>query len=82
MKEFIYFTGVWCAPCRLLGPTMNNVSQQVPVKKIDVDTEPLMAQQNNVRSVPTVILMKNGVEVARTVGVHSEDYYIQLFNKY
>jgi thioredoxin-like negative regulator of GroEL len=61
---------------------MNNVSQQVPVKKIDVDAEPSMAQQNNVRSVPTVILMKDGVEVARAVGVHSEDYYIKLYNKH
>jgi thioredoxin 1 len=82
MKEFLYFTGVWCQPCQQLGPIMNKISQQMPVRKIDVDVEPNIAQQKGVRSVPTVILVKNGVEVTRVVGVHPESYYIQMFNKF
>ena len=82
MKEFYYFTASWCQPCRQLGPIMDRVAQQVSVRKIDVDAEPLMAQQNGVRSVPTVILMKNGVEITRLVGIQPENYYIKLFNQH
>jgi thioredoxin 1 len=82
MKEFHYYTAQWCQPCQHLGLIMNKISQQMPVRKIDIDADPSMAQQSGVRSVPTVILMKNNREVTRVVGVHPESYYIQLFNKF
>lgn len=74
--KYLYFSAQWCVPCRTLGPIMNQVSQEVSVEKIDVDSQSHMAQQYNVRNIPTVVLLKNGVEVKRFVGVQSKDTYL------
>jgi thioredoxin-like negative regulator of GroEL len=82
MKQLYYFTGVWCSPCRQLGPIMDEVSQQIPVRKIDVDAEPNMVQQYGIRSVPTVVLVKNEQEVTRLLGLQPKSRYIQLYKQY
>jgi thioredoxin 1 len=76
MKSYLYFSAPWCGPCRMLGPVMDRVNNTIPVKKVIVDDSPEMAQQYNVRNIPTVILMEDGVEVKRFVGVKSEAEYL------
>jgi thiol-disulfide isomerase/thioredoxin len=39
MRQVFYFTAPWCQPCQALGPTMDKVSQQMPVEKINIDYE-------------------------------------------
>lgn len=62
----------WCGPCKLLGPTLDKFEQntQHPVKicKINIDNEPNIGQQYNVRSIPTLILFIDGKERDRKVG--------------
>ena len=77
----MYFTAAWCGPCRQLGPIMNEVANEVPVRKVDVDNEPNIAQQYGVRSVPTIVLVENGNEKERLVGVQPKSSYIQLYNR-
>jgi thioredoxin 1 len=55
---------------------MNQVSAEVPVEKIDVDSQSDMAQKYNVRNIPTVVLVNGGSEVKRFVGVQPKDTYI------
>ena len=74
--KYLYFFGTWCGPCRTLGPIMNEVSQQIPVQKVDVDSEFELASQYNVRNVPTVVLLDNGQEVKRFVGVQPKETYL------
>jgi len=74
--KYLYFSAQWCGPCRTLGPIMNQVSQEVSVEKIDVDSQSHMAQQYNVMNIPTVVLLNNGVEVKRFVGVQSKETYL------
>lgn len=81
MKQLLYFTASWCGPCRQLGPIMNEVANEVPVRKVDVDNEPDVAQQYGVRSVPTIVLVENGNEKERLVGVQPKNSYIQLYNR-
>jgi len=81
MKQLMYFTAAWCGPCRQLGPIMNEVANEVPVRKVDVDNEPNIAQQYGVRSVPTIVLVENGNEKERLVGVQPKSSYIQLYNR-
>jgi thioredoxin 1 len=81
MKQLLYFTATWCAPCRQLGPIMNEVSNEVPVQKIDIDQNQAMASQYGIRSVPTVLLVENNQEKARLVGLQPKSRYIQLFNQ-
>jgi len=76
--KYLYFSASWCGPCKTLGPIMNDVSQQIPVQKVDVDSEFELASQYNVRNVPTVVLLDNGQEVKRFVGVQPKETYLNV----
>jgi thioredoxin 1 len=80
MKQVFYFTAPWCQPCQTLGPIMDKISNQLPVEKINIDYESSRARSANVMSVPTVILVENGQEVRRFVGVRSYDQVMQFIN--
>ena len=67
MKKFIYFTAPWCGPCQAYGPIISQLT--APVSKVDIDETRDLALQYNVKSVPTTILLKDGVEVWRNVGI-------------
>ena len=81
MKKLIYFTAPWCGPCRQLGPIMQELSSQVVIQKVDVDTNPDLAQQYGVRNVPTVIFTSEGVEVTRKVGLNPKQIYLDMYNE-
>ena len=80
MKQLWYFTADWCAPCKALGPTMNRVSEQISVNKINIDYETDVVQKYGVRNIPTVILVENGQEVRRFSGNKSYNDVIQFIN--
>jgi thioredoxin 1 len=80
MKQLFYYSAPWCVPCQTLGPIMDQVSSVIPVVKINIDYEANAAQQANVRSVPTVILVENGQEVRRFVGARSYQDVMQFIN--
>jgi thioredoxin 1 len=80
MKGFIYFSADWCQPCKALGPIMEQVAKQVPVNKVNVDYEVTLTKQYNVTSVPTVILVDNGVEKTRFVGVKPINDIVNIYN--
>src|SRR5262245_53322581 len=64
----------WCAPCRTIAPVIEQLAAEmggrVRVAKMDVEKNPLTASRFNVRSVPTLLVIKDGREVDRIVGVH------------
>jgi len=69
MKTMKYFSATWCGPCKVFKPVMTEiVSEGHTVEFIDVDQEQDKAQQYGVRSIPTVVIEENGVEVDRFVG--------------
>jgi len=76
MRQYLYFSAPWCGPCKMLGPVMDRVNTTIPVRKVIVDDQPDMARQYNVRNIPTVILLENGVETKRFVGVKPESEYL------
>ena len=80
MRQIFYFTAPWCQPCQALGPIMDRVAGQLPVEKVNIDYEMDRARSANVMSVPTVILVENGQEVRRFVGVRSYDQVMQFIN--
>ena len=73
MKKFIYFSAPWCGPCRMFGPTMDRVAQSgIVVEKVNIDENKDLAMQYNVKSIPTTVLVENGNEISRFVGVKPE----------
>ena len=75
MSKILYFSAVWCGPCKALAPTMDQLaSQGMPVQKIDVDQDNNMSAQYGVRNVPTLIKVDaSGIEQGRLVGNQSAD---------
>ncbi|VBB43733.1 conserved hypothetical protein [uncultured Paludibacter sp.] len=72
------FWAEWCMPCKMMAPILNDLAADLPdgyfVGKLDVDKNQAMAHNFNVRSIPTLILYKNGKEVNRFVGVKTKDF--------
>ena len=80
-KELYYYTAPWCNPCQTLGPIMDEVAKQIPVRKQNIDyIDPAIVTAANVKSVPTVILVENGQEVRRFNGVKSFNQIIDWLN--
>jgi len=67
------FWAPWCGPCRMVAPIVNEIAEEqqgkVRVGKVNVDNQQPLATKFKVRSIPTLILFRNGKEVNRFVGV-------------
>ena len=85
MIEVKKFEASWCGPCRALKPVFENVSNRfgngVTFSFIDVDEQFETASKYAVRSVPTVVIEKDGQEVRRFIGVQSEMTYVNAINE-
>jgi thioredoxin 1 len=64
----------------MLGPIMESVKGQVNYRKLDIDSEQDLAIKYKVRSVPTLVLVENGVEKNRLVGVHQSPEILKFYN--
>ncbi|MGF1672220.1 MAG: thioredoxin [Rivularia sp. (in: cyanobacteria)] len=66
------FTATWCGPCRVVAPLIEQLAQEYPedikVVKIDVDQDKPLAKKYEVRSIPAVLIFKNGELVENLVG--------------
>ncbi|MBQ4288630.1 MAG: thioredoxin [Clostridia bacterium] len=79
----IDFWAEWCGPCRMFAPTFEAVAEEMPdIKfgKVNVDEQPELAQQFRVMSIPTIILMKEGRIVNKTMGAMSPDMLKEFLN--
>ena len=80
MKEILYFSAPWCGPCRNFKPIMESVSNSMPVRFINVDENPQLSAQYNVRSVPMLVFLKDGQEEDKTIGVLTESQVKDKYN--
>ena len=80
MKQILYFSGKFCAPCSSFKPTIDKISQQLNVVYIDVDENNLVVAEYGVRSVPTLIFLKDNRMVEKRSGVMSEQQIMQIYN--
>jgi thioredoxin 1 len=78
------FWATWCGPCRMVAPILEEIANEQPDKvkvvKLDVDANPVTAGRFGVRSIPTMILFKNGRETQRLVGYMPKERLLQQLN--
>ena len=78
------FWAPWCGPCRMVGPIMDEISDEYAdtavVGKVDVDSNQEFAAKYGVRNIPTVLFFKNGEVVNRQVGVASKATYAEAID--
>ena len=79
------FWAAWCGPCRMVGPIIDELSEEYEGKaiigKIDIDSNQQYAAQFGVRNIPTVLVFKHGELVDRKVGVSSKNDYAEAIDK-
>lgn len=78
------FWAAWCGPCRMVGPIIEEVSQEYDGKavvgKVDVDANQQFAAKYGVRNIPTVLVFKDGEIVSRQVGVSPKKVYTEAID--
>jgi thioredoxin 1 len=81
--KLYHFTAEWCSPCKKLAPVLEQFlteNKDIDYIKIDVDDQGYFAQENNVMSVPTLIIKKDDVELKRHKGVANMETLKGLFD--
>ena len=78
------FWAEWCGPCRMVGPIIDELSNEnegkAIIAKLDVDTNQIFAAKYGVRNIPTVLLFKDGEMISRQVGVAPKQTYQDAIN--
>jgi len=84
-KVLVDFWAPWCGPCQMLGPIMeeisNELSSEVKVVKVNVDEELDLSIKYNVSAIPTVLLFSKGELIDTFIGFKQKEDYIKAINK-
>ena len=77
----IDFFADWCGPCKMLSPIVEQIAEeneQIKVVKINIDNEQDLAVKYGIMSIPTLVVIKNGQESSRSVGLISKEEILEL----
>jgi thioredoxin 1 len=81
---YVQFSANWCGPCKMLTRTIENIEDEetdITFLKVDVDSNRDIAQQYGVRSIPKVVLLKDGDQVGEFMGMKHENELKEIFEK-
>lgn len=78
--QVIDFYAEWCGPCKAMGPVIEALALEynvdgsdIEIRKANVDKEPELSQKYSVRSIPTLIFLKDGEQTDKMVGLQTKD---------
>lgn len=81
----IDFWAEWCGPCRMVGPVVEEIAKEYDGKalvgKVNVDNNPNLAAQFGIRNIPTILFLKNGEIVDKSVGAVPKAQLTQKLDK-
>lgn len=75
------FYAIWCGPCKMLAPIVEQIATEndaIKVCRINIDENQDLAVQYGIMSIPTLVVIKNGEEVNRTVGVIGKEEILEM----
>ena len=79
------FWAPWCGPCKSMAPVFKNVSNKYPLKvlfvKVNTEAEQNLGAKYNIRSIPTLVMYKNGIEIQRVSGALDEQSLVNFINQ-
>ncbi|MFL2705474.1 MAG: thioredoxin [Gammaproteobacteria bacterium] len=80
------YWATWCGPCKMVGPIVEEIAseyqEKLKVGKLDVDNNQTSAAQQNVMSIPTLLIFKDGEVVAQQVGAVTKTQLIEFIEPY
>lgn len=86
--QVLDFWAPWCNPCRAMSPTIESLMQEhnhegsnIEISKIDVDTNPQLTEKYSIRSIPTLVFLKDGEEFDRKSGVQTKEKIMGKINE-
>ena len=78
----IDFWASWCGPCRMMAPVIDEIGESmgasIKVGKVNVDENQDLAEKYEVMSIPTFVIIKDGKETARTIGIQPKEEILKL----
>lgn len=80
--KLLKFQATWCQPCKALSKSLSTVDLGVDIEEIDIEQSRDLVADYGVRSVPTLVLLKDGVELSRIVGNTTVDKIQTMISTY
>jgi len=77
---FVDFYADWCGPCQKIAPIMEEISESETVYQVNIDEEQDLAMENEIMSIPCVVLFRDGKEVNRLIGLSKKKDILDLKN--